>query len=220
MEKSLLLDFDGVLLRNAEMNRIVQHRATKFFSYKTKIPYDISYKLNNKFYKHYGHTVNFVKDLVPQEISMVDFNEFVYSPELLSSIEKEITLKDKCQFVKWQTTFDIFRTYNYNVKLFSNAPLCWINACIHNLCDNHQDLSLFDEVICFDNSRALKPSEQSYEDVYKNEEKILFVDDTEENLYYLLNKPIWTPILYDEKNEHSNKFFATINDPEMLLHYL
>lgn len=217
MERSLLLDFDGVLINNVKMNRLIQHQATKFFSHHTKIPYDMSFKLNNKFYKHYGHTVNFVKDLVPKDVNMLDFNEYVYSPEVLSCASDELTLYDKHKFHEWEAIINAFKSYNYDVKIFSNAPLCWIDICLSNLSVSSD---VFDDVICFDNVRSLKPAEQAYHDIYKNEERIIFVDDTKENLYCLLNQPTWIPILYDTEDKYQETLCDTINYPEMLLGYI
>ena len=81
MSKTLLLDFDGVLFNNPRMNRMIQHRATIYFQHYTRVPYKVASKLNAKFYKNYGHTVTFMKDIMeyPDTVNIQDFNEFVYS---------------------------------------------------------------------------------------------------------------------------------------------
>ena len=221
MSKTLLLDFDGVLFNNPRMNRMIQHRATIYFQHYTQVPYKVASKLNAKFYKNYGHTVTFMKDIMeyPNEVNVQDFNEFVYSTKTLDTISKEMRQSDIHLASLWGDTIAEFREHDYAIKIFSNAPQNWIHRCLEDFPD--YDLKyMFDDCFCFDNLNFMKPKKESYMEVYDHEEKIVFVDDSVDNLKPLFNNEdhgdqacfsqcVWYPVHFGKSNTDS--LFSTTN---------
>lgn len=195
MSKSLLLDFDGVLFANDKMNKIIEHRSTIYLNHHTKIPYKVASKINSKFYKQFGHTVNLVKELVEDSstVTMEDFNDFVYSRKTLRSIKEELTLNDMELSRLWGYTIQEYIDSGYSVKIFSNAPLVWIEECLFTLSN---DMLSFDDITCFDNLSRLKPDIHSYLETYKNENRIIFVDDSIDNLKPIQGDDVWIPVLF------------------------
>ena len=131
----------------------------------------------------------------------------------MSCVQQEITPFEKNEFLKWKSVISVFKLYDYDVKIFSNAPMTWITTCLDGL---SKENDIFDDIVCYDNLISLKPDKKSYDSVYKNEKKILFVDDCEENLFKLMNDPIWIPILYQKSHIRYN----TIYNPETLIEYI
>ena len=221
MSKTLLLDFDGVIFNNPRMNRMIQHRATIYFQHYTQVPYKVASKLNAKFYKNYGHTVTFMKDIMeyPNEVNVQDFNEFVYSTKTLDTISKEMRQSDIHLASLWGDTIAEFREHDYAIKIFSNAPQNWIHRCLEDFPD--YDLKyMFDDCFCFDNLNFMKPKKESYMEVYDHEEKIVFVDDSVDNLKPLFNNEdhgdqacfsqcVWYPVHFGKSNTDS--LFSTTN---------
>ena len=163
MSKTLLLDFDGVIFNNPRMNKMIQHRATIYFQHHTQMPYKVASKLNVKFYKNYGHTVNFIKDIIeyPESVNIQDFNEFVYSTKTLDTISKEMRQSDIHLASLWCDTIAEFRENDYQIKIFSNAPHHWIHRCLEDFPD--YDLKyMFDDCFCFDNLNSIKPNKAVY----------------------------------------------------------
>lgn len=221
MSKTLLLDFDGVIFNNPRMNRMIQHRATIYFQHYTQVPYKVASKLNAKFYKNYGHTVTFMKDIMeyPNTVDIQDFNEFVYSTKTLDTISKEMRQSDIHLASLWCDTIAEFREHDYAIKIFSNAPQNWIHRCLEDFPD--YDLKyMFDDCFCFDNLNFMKPKKESYMEVYDHEEKIVFVDDSVDNLKPLFNNEdhgdqacfsqcVWYPVHFGKSNTDS--LFSTTN---------
>lgn len=217
MSKSLLLDFDGVIFNNIRMNRIIQHRATLYLQNYTHMPYYVASKVNAKLYKKYGHTVYLMKDLIeyPENITMNDFNDYVYSSKVLDSISEEIDNDDIYTANQWSDTIQQFKDNDYKVKIFSNAPSKWIERCLNVLPgDMH---SIFDDCFCFDNLESLKPTEDSYFEVYENEKKIIFVDDSIDNLKPTQEFENWYPVFFGKNTE--DDIFSTTS-PIAIQHFI
>ena len=217
MSKTLLLDFDGVIFNNSKMNQMIQHRATIYFQHHTRMPYHVAAKLNSKYYKPYGHTVYFMKDILEDSdsVSIKEFNEFVYSSKTLDTISKELNSNDVQMAKMWRDTIQQFKENDYFIKLFSNAPSIWIDRCLEELPYNLN--YLLDDCFCFDNLENLKPNKNSYNCVHESEQKIVFVDDSVDNLKPVQHYEHWKPVHFGESE--GDIFFSTMN-PLTIQHFI
>jgi hypothetical protein len=116
---TLLLDIDGVLIRDKVLLDHVKHNIVKYV-YK-KVPSNNSpHKLNNLLYRAYGHTAVGLKK--EYGVDTRDFDYRVYTPQVLDHLDDFLDTRE------FQNDAEIVRnilSMGWNVELFSNSPLVW-----------------------------------------------------------------------------------------------
>jgi hypothetical protein len=197
MKKTVLLDVDGVLVRDRVLLNHVKNSVVRYV--KTKIPKEYSpTQVNNLLYKTYGHTAIGLEKEYGVDAS--DFNNKVYTPHILDHLYDFLEFSDE-----FSNDLKIVRkilSMGYDVELFSNAPLVWTEPVRHAI-----------DSFRVNNAEYSKPNLESYLRFDKSVDYI-FVDDKMCNLMPSLFFKNWTPVHFSEKCE--NTFIPTINSLSLL----
>lgn len=212
MSKTLLLDFDGVILKNKVIERKLSRKIERYCGDTLKIDNKrLSRKMNRELYLSSGHSLLGLKKIgVPQ--SLKQFNEKIYNfnynelyenitDENIEDIRKIIDLKLFCQ------------SQDISLKIWSNSPSQWCRSLINYMTHELSGMEIVDNQNCI---YLLKPEKDSYEYIeYKcRGDIIFFVDDKLSNFFNVLNNRKWVSIYYtsEEECEKNCNNMWTIND--------
>jgi FMN phosphatase YigB (HAD superfamily) len=206
MKKTLLLDFDGVLLRDPLATKLVSNRATRYVQKFTKANIRDAAIINKYLYKSFGHTVTGLNK-IGYPATMEDYNKTVYHHIDYTLVASRMDtgaiyeLLDQCH------------RYGIKVMLFTNSPPCWHENIMARI-------PLPYEIEKVNMLGLLKPDPKLYIDIEKKhrDQKLYFVDDSFTNFAsYTLFKPNWINIMYDEKNMKIRDNLVVINKiPDIL----
>ncbi len=190
MAASVLLDIDGVILRDRLLLEHVRHNVVEYV--REKLPHSKTPELTNRLiYKVYGHTgVGLQKAF---KIDTRDFNKKVYNDGMLRHLYNVMNtpqFKEDSKIIKELSE-------DYKVTFFSNAPLEW-SIPVRDAISNRIS-------IAYDGN--MKPDMQAYSN-FPNDVKHIFVDDNVGNLNPTLYLKGWTPIHFSEEGKNSK--FLTI----------
>lgn len=220
MQKVVLLDFDGVALRNKVADIQVAKRAgvytwrkinnVKSYNHKLISPKqadDICYNL----YKSYGHTLIGLQNIGIHDCNMKEYNKFVYD-----TIDYTKTRLSNNDFNDLRILINYCNEYNHLLFFFSNAPYRWIS----NVLKNDKDIlnSIYDikKVINIDedDETFLKPYKQIYEQIkkYFKNENIVFIDDNIGNMKQVMDDITWTNIVFSTADKKINNRLYFVND--------
>lgn len=189
---SLLLDIDGVIVRDKPVLDHVRNNVVRYVN--KKLPGMKRHsKLNNLMYRAYGHTAKGLQREFGIDTS--DFDDFVYTPHVLNHLydflKTSETFKNDAGVIRGM----IYR--GWDVELFSNSPLCWseiVQDAIGNGIKNECAYS--------------KPDIETYLRVNDDKKKIVLVDDKMCNLMPALFFPNWTPVHFSIYRE--TQFIKTV----------
>jgi hypothetical protein len=189
--KSLVLDIDGVLLRDKLLAEHVKYNVVQYV--RTKIPKCKDPERINRFlYRTYGHTAKGLEHAY--NIDASDFNKKVYNSRLMSHLWEILS---GTEFQKEASIIHDISNKGWKVSLFSNSPLEWstpvaraINDRIDTKIDDH----------------FLKPDVRSYMQ-FNPRDRHLFVDDKTVNLRTASTLGNWIPIHFSTN---------PVEDPEFL----
>ena len=127
--RALLLDFDGVVFRNKRAHSIVGERIVEYVKTRAGIStYWEAKQLNKIAYEKYGHTLRGLSDMRPElELSVEDFNDFVYDRGVISSAASSMCYDiddrpptDARAFLEYCERIDV------TPYIFTNAPKSWV----------------------------------------------------------------------------------------------
>lgn len=201
MSHRLLLDIDGVLIRDDILLNHVKSNVVRYVS--KKLPtMKRPEKMNNLLYKAYGHTaIGLHKEF---GLDTRDFNDYVYNRYLIAHLDDYIQHDEnfKRDALILQRICD-----STDVSFFSNAPLNWTEPIREAI-----DLRIKNT------SGNLKPKFESYLK-FGLDNKIVFVDDKIENLIPTVMLSNWTPIQYSETGGSSQQI-KVISDISEVCHFL
>jgi FMN phosphatase YigB (HAD superfamily) len=189
MASSILLDIDGVIIRDPLLLEHVRHNVVEYV--RKKLPQSKSpERVNRLLYKVYGHTGLGLQQAF--QIDTRDFNKQVYNESVLKhlyAILDTSEFKEDAKILK-QLSED------FNISYFSNSPLEWSlpirEATSHKIS------------IVYDGN--MKPDPKAYKQ-FRDDIKYMFVDDKITNLLPVLPKPNWIPIHFRE-DEKISKFLT------------
>ncbi len=188
--KVLLLDIDGVLVRDPLLLQHVQYNVVDYV--RTKLPEAKDpARVNRILYKTYGHTARGLKGSF--KIDASDFDEKVYDKKLIDHLWSVITTNEFQQEAK---IINEIEANGWTVQLFSNSPLVWSVPVMQVLGGRTKN---------FKDHKHLKPSLQAYTK-FSTKNRYLFVDDSLVNLYTAKLLPNWTPIHYSENKAKRTDF--------------
>ena len=185
--KSLILDVDGVLVRDRLLLEHVKSNAVEYVRSKLPKAPEPS-KVNSVLYARYGHTALGLNHAFGLDVS--DFNEKVYDKRLIDHLWSVLS---STEFQEDAEVIHEIAKSGWDVTLFSNSPLVWTLPV---------QSAISDKVMVSLDGRFYKPDIRAYMS-FDNRKTHLFVDDKEINLRsagYIKN---WVPILYGEK-EHDD----------------
>lgn len=214
MRKVVLVDFDGVVLRNKiadakvakragiyTWKHINKHMASQNHNKAISVSQgeDLCYNL----YKGYGHTVLGLKGIGVSSANIKGFNRIVYDTLDYPTIRKS----NNC-FDDVRKLINYCYETHYEVFLFSNAPQRWMS---NMLKDDEDILIAMQDVrkmleIDENDDRFLKPSQHIYDVICSsfNKENIVFIDDNINNIKPVMDKLTWTNIVMSTVNRKIN----------------
>lgn len=211
--KTLLFDFDGVLIKNSKLESIIEDKSVEFISKRLHNPPNPK-ELNRDFYRNFGHTAIGLKYHVKKKHKLQqidcneyidDYNEYVFSNINYNDLKTYISKDDRAHMKRIFTITDTYHQKK-NVGIFTNAPSTW--------CENIAMLMDFDiyehvneDFMFTSNEGLVKPILSSYNNV---EEKIntdiLFIDDSIQNLLPILYNDRWD--LYLQNNFYRQNLYS------------
>jgi hypothetical protein len=215
--KALLLNFEGTILRDKQLLARINHHTIKYIQ--TKIPHKVSYheacKLNNYINDNFTHPVHGLKAIFNPKlinVSIYDYDEFVYTPLVISEIKEYTTSLtstfklDSYDIIKLK---DMCDEWNVDIFIISNAPFNWCYPKKKGLKMN--ELTKYN-VISNDMFDITKRSYLDYHQIYNYVELItrkdnphcIVVDTSFNNLKTLNNDKVWTPVILNEFKNKSN----------------
>lgn len=165
MNKTLLLDIDGVIVRDRVLLDHVKNNIVRYVH--RKVPSHMNpYNLNNMLYKMYGHTATGLKKVYGLDTR--DFNYEVYDTHVLEHLYDFL---ETPEFKDDANTIRHVLDLGFNVEFMSNSPLIWSEpvkyAIDHTRIENKgaHDKPNFDTYLKFDETK-----------------EYIFIDDNIQNL--------------------------------------
>jgi len=193
--KSLLLDIDGVLIRDRLLLEHVKDNCVKYVAH--KFPECKNPRETNRFlYLAHGHTARGLRDVF--KLDTHDFNDKVYDKSLLDHLA-EVIYSDKFQEEAKQ--IHELTSSGWNVTLFTNSPIEWAGPVAR---------AISDQVYVKCPSDHYKPEAGFYTDFSKAQTH-LFVDDSLKNLgtaRYLAN---WHPIHFTDSPKEAKMWCPQVS---------
>ena len=200
---SLLLDFDGVVLRNHPIGNIIVKRCQALVHKSIKhVDVESCKKINKQLYESTGHTVLGLQRLGFMDLSISEFDKLVY--EKIDYKVELATIADthKKDIQGIRNIYKYCEEAGIDTWIFSNAPDSWCYSISHMM-----DIPILPSTRSL--VTTLKPNPQCYAEVEKKvkSDKYIFVDDKMMNL---VNAPEgWTCVwMSDTKERLSDTFFA------------
>jgi hypothetical protein len=195
MNTTLLLDVDGVLIRDRVLLNHVKSNVIRYVS--KKLPGKNASRLNNQLYKEYGHTaIGLEKEY---GIDTSDFNRVVYNSHVLEHLYDFL---DSKEFEKDAMIVRDILNLGHDVQLFSNSPIVWSLPVALTIDDRIQT------------GTYMKPKIESYLQFDQTRDYV-FVDDKICNLMPVLFLENWKPVHFSPHREM--EFMKTIDSLEDLL---
>ena len=180
--KSLILDVDGVLVRDRLLLEHVKSNAVEYVRSKLpKAPEPA--KVNSVLYARYGHTALGLKHAFGFDVS--DFDEKVYDKRLIDHLWSVLSGNE---FQEEAAVIHEIVKSGWDVTLFSNSPLIWTLP-VRSAISDEVKISL--------DGQFYKPDVRAYMS-FDNRQTHLFVDDKEINLRSAKYIKNWVPIMYSE----------------------
>lgn len=187
---NILLDFDGIILRNEKINKIIEEKSIDFVHKKLNKSHFKSERINKFLYKTYGHTANGIANYTSEKLEdiVLDYNDFVFDNINYQDLSSYLTKDDK---VRIKMLSHRSKIYEHKYGLFTNAPLSWCVSLFNFLEEDLFNMIDKDKVFTSDGG-VLKPNKLVYEKVENNlENKIHFIDDSNINLLPIKNNNKW-----------------------------
>ena len=200
--KSLLLDIDGVLLRDKALSNHVRANCVRYVKHKVPSCKDPA-RMNSAFFKAYGHTARGMQRVL--DIDSSDFNKEVYDKKLINHLWSVLSgtefQKDAIEIHSWAKE-------GWKIQLFSNSPLEWALPVAH---------SISDEIGIACDGIYLKPEPGAYMK-FDHKIKHTFVDDSLRNLDTVNGMSMWRPVHFSPLGQMSD--YPTVGSIDFLGTYL
>ena len=191
--KSLLLDVDGVLVRD---KLLLSHVTDNCASYvRSKLPEcKDPRQVNRVLYLSYGHTARGLANAFQVDTS--DFNEKVYDKRLIEHLYETIY---GTEFQRDAKEIHELTKNDWKVTLFTNSPIEWAGPVARAISDEVHVWCPGRDV----NKSPLKPEASAFSHFPKHHTH-LFVDDSLKNIGTSRWLPNWNPIYFNEGPKEDN----------------
>ena len=184
MYKSLLLDIDGVVLRDRVLMNHVKENCVRYVA--SKLPWcKHPHETNRVLLLGSGHTARGLATVFQVDTS--DFNEKVYDKPLMNHLVEVIY---GSEFQKEAKKIHELTEKDWRVTLFTNAPLEWAVPVGLAISDNVS-------INCTGSQSALKPDASRYTQ-FPSHMTHVYVDDSLKNLGTARWLPNWKPVFFNE----------------------
>jgi hypothetical protein len=215
----VLVDFDGVVLKNTKASKYVGARVSEYMKKVTGVRdsqlIDI---LNKELYTSHGHTLLGLKkhNFTSPQVNYKCFNKFLYG-DRTSYMDLHLTEEEKANWNKF--TWEM-KENNVKVRLFSNAGTEWMTHFIG------YDEELFQLHEWATHYQFLKPHKEIYDLIttmypYSTYH---FIDDKVANFQYTQSNPNWYnlwmynhPISFPVKLHDNFHCVSSLNDASYLI---
>lgn len=184
--KSLVLDIDGVLIRDRRLLAHVKHNCVRYVAKKLPECKDPVHA-NRLLYATAGHTARGLQNSFGIDTS--DFNKEVYDVPLRGHLW-EVLSGEKFQ-TEARQLYELTQN-GWKLTLFTNAPIEWAGEVARAIGDEVYVVCPGSNVV----ESQLKPEGQAYRDFAKHHTHI-FVDDSLTNLTTARWLPNWHPIHFN-----------------------
>lgn len=187
MGPCLLLDVDGVIIRDKLLMAHVKHNATRYV--KKKLPgCEDPAATNRVLYMAHGHTATGLRKAFGMDVS--DYNDEVYDKSIMTHLADVL---EGDQFVRDAELVHGLSAKGWEVTLFSNAPHKWVEPVALAISDKIKVRCPGPDM----NTAILKPDEE----FYMNFDTCLgyyYVDDSLKNLGAVRRFANWRAIHFTE----------------------
>jgi FMN phosphatase YigB (HAD superfamily) len=191
--KSLLLDIDGVIVRDRLLLEHVKDNCVKYV--KAKLPEAKNPRgVNKLLYLTHGHTARGLRKAF--QIDTSDFNEKVYDRRLLDHLHEVIY---GTEFQQEAKEIHELTKKDWKVSLFTNSPIEWAGPVARAISDEVH-------VVCAGADAAntpLKPDAAMYTQFQKHLTHI-YIDDSMKNLETARWLPNWHPVYFNQDAKTDN----------------
>ena len=197
--KSLILDVDGVLVRDKLLMNHVNENCVKYIRSKMpecKDPRDV----NRILYMSSGHTARGLQNGFGIDVS--DFNEKVYDKQLIDHLSEVLSTFEFQQEAKY---IHEWSKNGWKVTLFTNAPTIWAGTVARAISDEVYIRSGPDDVM----AGPLKPEAAAYANFSKTYTNI-FVDDSLKNLATMRWAPNWHAVHFSQEPSEPRAWCPTV----------
>lgn len=186
----LLLDFDGVILRNHSIHGHVSSRCNSFTQRYIPIRNPIKMRqINNEMYESYGHTVIGLRAL-GFDADINEFNHYVYDRIDMGSL-RDVKTTHKRDIQQTKEMLAHVKHKEIEVRLLTNAPDVW--------CQTILSMMGVDPIEKISTLGMLKPENSCFnhvEQLFPMDQKFIFVDDKIINLRGVMTRPHWQRVLF------------------------
>jgi len=197
--KSLVLDIDGVLIRDRLLLAHVQDNCVQYV--RSKLPEAKEpHKVNSVLYLAHGHTARGLSRSFG--IDTRDFNAKVYDRKLIDHLSEVIY---GTEFQKEAAEIHDLARQGWKVTLFTNSPAEWAIPISRAISDEiYIDCCGHDAT-----STSFKPDAERYSNFEKHYTH-LFIDDSLKNLGTARWLPNWHPVHFNEGPKDPRLWCPTI----------
>ena len=186
MKQTVLVDFDGVVFRNAKVSHMVTEKSIRYIASRKGVHYRDAKLMNKAGYTKLGHTARLVSD---DADAVKDYNEYVFDRKLFRWMAETIGHEDATLLQRVSNA----RTNNdLRLVLCTNAPKTYCEHVLFYLGISWSDV--FDDDICFTSDTGLVKPLDAY---YNHIEDALgfneyhFIDDSVSNIMPCVHRPQW-----------------------------
>lgn len=185
---SLVLDIDGVLLRDRALLAHVKSNCVRYVAAKLPECKD-PVKTNALLFATAGHTARGLQNSFGIDTS--DFNEKVYDRPLLEHLA-EVIYGSEFQ-AEAKEIHDVMTGQDWKLTLFTNSPIQWAGPVARAISDEVFVVCPGSDIV----SSPIKPEARAYTDFAKHHTHI-YIDDSLANLTTARWLPNWHPVYFNE----------------------
>lgn len=209
MYKSLLLDIDGVLVRDRLLMEHVKDNCVRYVA--AKLPHCKNpHETNRVLHLGYGHTARGLANAF--HIDTKDFNEKVYDKRLMEHLAEVIY---GTEFQQEAKEIHELTEKDWKVTLFTNSPVEWAVPIGRAISDN-----VYIDCAGYDLSKThLKPETERYTQ-FPIHLTHIYVDDSLKNLGSARQLPNWHPVYFNEGPKEDRLWCPQISSIWELLMYV
>ena len=203
MKKTLLLDYDGVVLRNTYLSQYQLNRSAKFVQKHSHLSYQTCKEINSKYYPKHGHTVTLINKMFNKNVTLEEYNDYVFSLRHLKKLNHLVDAQTYEHGNAFNKLFEFCQANNMQWHTYTNAHINWVLN-FSNLLDLPM-ISAKNIIWPLDIS-LLKPNKVSYDIIEKElcdyGSSFTMVDDSLLNLTIPRERPNkWMPIHFKENHK-------------------